>query len=58
MRRDFLGFSYGKLRGPPETVLFLLSRDREGAVLRVIDAHGYRGGGGRSCLNAEILSYY
>ena len=58
VRRDFLGFSYGKLRGPPETVLFLLSRDREGAVLRVIDAHGYRGGGGRSCLNAEILSYY
>ena len=39
-------------------MLFALTRDREGAVLRIIDAHGYRGGDGTSCLDAEILSYY
>ena len=55
VRRDFLGFSYGKPRGLPETVLFLLTRDREGAVLRVIDAHGYRGDHGKSCLSAKTL---
>jgi hypothetical protein len=58
VRRDFLGFVYDKPRGLPQTVLFLLTRDREGPVLRVIDAHGYRGGKRKSCLNAETLSYY
>ena len=58
VRRDFLGFFRGKPRGLPTTVLFLLTRDRRGAVLRVIDAHGYRGDNSRSCLNPEILSYY
>lgn len=58
VRRDFLGFFGDKPRGLPTTVLFLLTRDLEGAVLRVIDAHGYRGDNSKSCLNAKILSHY
>jgi hypothetical protein len=58
LRRDFLGFFGGKPRGLPQSVLFLLTRHAEAAVLRVIDAHGYRVDNSKSCLNAEILSYY
>ena len=58
VRRDYVRFYAGEPVGLPEAVLFLLTRDREGAVLRVIDAYGYRGDSGKSCLDAEVLGYY